>query len=108
LTVGNLKSCGIEEALSADILINLQEWVKSSLLSVESPVEYLKKNIKKFENKILIGDEIGCGVVPVDSFERKWRDETGWVYQYIASKSKRVDRVWAGIGQILKTSEGMD
>jgi len=50
------------------------------------------------EGKIVIGNEIGCGIVPVDGFERQWRDETGWVYQYLGRRSSGVYRVWAGIG----------
>jgi adenosylcobinamide kinase/adenosylcobinamide-phosphate guanylyltransferase len=102
LTVCDLKCCHINDALSADIIINIQEAVKSMLLLGENPSDYFKVNIDKFTNKILIGNEIGCGIVPIDVFEREWRDETGWVYQFLASEAKRVDRVWAGIGQILK------
>jgi len=102
LTVCDLKCCKLEDAFSADILINVQEAVKSMLLSGENTSDYFKRSIDQFSGKILIGDEIGCGIVPVDAFEREWRDETGWVYQFLASNAKRVDRVWAGIGQVLK------
>lgn len=102
LTVCDLKYCDINDAFSADIIINIQESVSTLLKIKISPSEYFKDNIEKFNGKILIGNEIGCGVVPIDAFEREWRDETGWVYQFISSKAKRVDRVWAGIGQTLK------
>jgi adenosylcobinamide kinase/adenosylcobinamide-phosphate guanylyltransferase len=102
LTICDLKCCNINNALSADIIINIQDAVKSMLLQGVNPSEYFKNIIDQFSNKILIGNEIGCGIVPVDAFERNWRDETGWVYQFLVSKAKRVDRVWAGIGQILK------
>jgi len=103
-TVCDLESCAIEDALSADILINIQAAVKSMLISGQNPSGYFKNHIDQFSGKILIGDEIGCGIVPVDALEREWRDETGWVYQFLVSKAERVDRVWAGIGQILKQS----
>jgi adenosylcobinamide kinase / adenosylcobinamide-phosphate guanylyltransferase len=102
LTVSDLKICNLEDALLSDILINIQEAIKSILLSGENPSDYFKRNIERFSGKILIGDEIGCGIVPADAFEREWRDETGWVYQFLVSKASRVDRVWAGIGQTLK------
>ena len=102
LTVSDLKVCKLEDALLSDILINIQDAVKAMLLSGINPSDYFKQNIERFSGKILIGDEIGCGVVPVDAFEREWRDETSWVYQLLVSKAKRVDRVWAGIGQTLK------
>ena len=102
LTVCDLKCCKIEDSFSADIMINIQDTVKSMLLAGENPSDYFKAHIDQFSNKILIGNEIGCGIVPVDALEREWRDETGWVYQFLVSKATRVDRVWAGIGQTLK------
>ena len=102
LTVCDLKSCSLQEALSADILINIQEIIKKLLILKVNPSAYFKENIQAFEGKIIIGDEIGCGIVPIDALEREWRDETGWVYQFLASRAKRVDRVWSGIGQIIK------
>ena len=105
LTVCDLKNCTINDAFSADIIINMQEAVKSLLTAKENPSAYFKENIEKFKDKIVIGDEIGCGIVPIDELEREWRDETGWVYQLLTQKAKRVDRVWAGIGQTLKNEK---
>jgi adenosylcobinamide kinase/adenosylcobinamide-phosphate guanylyltransferase len=102
LTVCDLKCCDMGEAFSADIIINIQDAVKSFILSKENPCAYFKNNIEKLDGKILIGNEIGCGIVPIDEFEREWRDETGWIYQFLTSRANRVDRVWAGIGQTLK------
>ena len=50
----------------------------------------------------MTGDEICGGVVPSDSFGRKWRDETGKLYQYLANESDIVDRVFAGLALRLK------
>ena len=56
--------------------------------------------IKNF--KVIICDEIGAGVVPLDKFERRWRDETGLLYQALVREADRVDRVWAGLALRLK------
>lgn len=103
LKVKDLSCNDINDAFLADIIINIQDGVKSLLQLGENPSEYFKNNIEKFSGKVLIGNEIGCGVVPIDDFERQWRDETGWLYQFLASKATRVDRVWAGLGQTLKS-----
>ena len=29
------------------------------------------------EDRVLVTDEIGCGIVPADAFERLYREETG-------------------------------
>ena len=46
--------------------------------------------------KIIICNDIFCGVVPIDSFQRKWREETGLALQRIA-KQAEVWRVFCGI-----------
>lgn len=102
LTVSDLGSTDLDSALSGDIIINVQDAVRSVLQSGGDPVEYFGRYTKKLAGKILIGTEIGCGIVPADAAEREWRDQTGWVYQLLSQNAQRVDRVWAGIGQTLK------
>ena len=60
----------------------------------------LFEGLKNF--KVIICDEIGAGVVPMDRFERRWRDETGLLYQALAREAAVVDRVWAGLAMRLK------
>ena len=50
----------------------------------------------------VVCDEIGCGVVPVDAFERAWREETGRICCMLAERAARVDRVFCGIATCLK------
>ena len=38
--------------------------------------------------QIIICDDIFCGVVPIDAFQRKWREETGLCLQKIAEKAE--------------------
>jgi adenosyl cobinamide kinase/adenosyl cobinamide phosphate guanylyltransferase len=51
---------------------------------------------------VIIGSDIGKGVVPMDSLVRRWRDETGRFYQYLSAGCERVDIVWYGIAQTIK------
>jgi adenosylcobinamide kinase/adenosylcobinamide-phosphate guanylyltransferase len=73
------------------------------LLKKEVPVdEYLERLFAENEIRIITADEIGSGIVPVDAFERRYREETGrWVCR-LAEKSERVIRVLYGIGQVMK------
>lgn len=50
----------------------------------------------------LVFDEVGCGVVPVDAFERLWREEVGRLCCDIAQSADSVVRVVCGIAQKLK------
>ena len=51
---------------------------------------------------IILCDEIGCGLVPVDAFEREYREAAGRVCVELAEHARRVDRVVCGIGMRMK------
>ena len=87
---------------NADLIKNVQDGVRKLLREDKSPLKYFTENIGRLEEKIFIGTEIGCGIVPLAEEERAWRDETGRVYQFLAGRAARVERVWAGIALRLK------
>jgi adenosyl cobinamide kinase/adenosyl cobinamide phosphate guanylyltransferase len=91
-----------EDIFEARVVTNIQDGTRRMLLKGESPRDFFESNKRRLEDKILIGDEIGSGIVPVDPFERLWRDETGFLYQSLAARAHRVDRVWAGLPCRLK------
>ena len=51
---------------------------------------------------IVICDELGCGVVPLDFEDRVWRERTGRLCGALAKRAERVDRVFCGIAMQLK------
>ena len=51
---------------------------------------------------IVICDEIGCGVVPLDREERDWRERTGRLCCLLAQEAQQVWRVFCGIPIRLK------
>ena len=92
----------IKSISDADFIINLHMGVRRMLTQNKSAEEFLSENMDILRGKVLIGDEIGAGVVPIDPFERRWRDETGTLYQALAKEADIVDRVWAGLPMRLK------
>lgn len=52
--------------------------------------------------RILVTDEIGYGIVPVDGFERRYREETGRICCMAAKEAEQVWRVCCGMGQRIK------
>jgi adenosyl cobinamide kinase/adenosyl cobinamide phosphate guanylyltransferase len=89
----------------------MPDFSKKCLVHYENYVAYCLKNnllpktdfeAEKGENvKIIICDDIFCGVVPMESFQRKLREKTGLTLQKIAVKSE-VYRVICGIAQRLR------
>ena len=51
---------------------------------------------------IVICDELGCGVVPLEFEGRLWRERTGRLCCELAKRADRVDRVFCGIAMQLK------
>ncbi|MDR2180909.1 MAG: bifunctional adenosylcobinamide kinase/adenosylcobinamide-phosphate guanylyltransferase [Synergistaceae bacterium] len=100
--VCDLTAARPEDMFEARIVVNLQEGVRHMLEREQSVRDFFESNILRLEDKVLIGDEIGSGIVPADPFERLWRDETGFLYQMLAARAARVDRVWAGLPCPLK------
>ncbi len=51
---------------------------------------------------IVVCDEVGMGVVPLDGFERRWREAVGRALCLLAADAEVVERVVAGLPVCLK------
>lgn len=78
------------------VIFNLQDLVAEQLETYNALLpELLKK-------KIIICNEIGSGVVPVDKKERGVREATGRLCTELAARAEKVVRVFCGIPQVIK------
>ena len=84
------------------LITNIHEGAKILLTRGINPTEFFADRINILRECVITGDEICGGVVPYDSFGRKWRDETGKLYQYLANESDIVERIFAGLALRLK------
>lgn len=64
--------------------------------------DYVFSVVARFPNLVIISDEIGNGIVPLDEQDRIWREATGRILCRVASESNRVVRVVCGIPTVLK------
>ena len=71
---------------------------RAKWLAKEIPARILKEGCQR----IIITDEIGCGVVPVDAFQREYRELAGRIACRIAAEASAVWQVTAGIGRCIK------
>ena len=81
-----------EEAKTKPIFDDLEQWPH---LDEE---ELLTAN----PNLILICDEVGCGVVPIDPDQRAWREDVGRLCCRLAKRAERVERIFCGLPMVLK------
>lgn len=84
------------------IVNHFHKWVNKELKENRNPEEELEAFLKKGVRFVIISDEIGNGIVPVDTFERDYRERTGRMLITLASQADEVVRVICGIGQKIK------
>lgn len=68
----------------------------------ESPEDYWRAHLDRLGDKVLIADDISCGIVPVDPTMRAWREASGRANALLANRAERVWRVFCGLGQVIK------
>jgi adenosyl cobinamide kinase/adenosyl cobinamide phosphate guanylyltransferase len=91
------------EELNGTIVINqLNNWIKSQIKNNGNPEDKITNFINNYPDCIIISDEIGNGIVPIDKFEREYRERTGRIQIELAKKATEVERVICGIGQKIK------
>jgi len=84
------------------VLSNFEYFINTMLEKDIDPVKYIKDNINKFKEIIIIGNEIGLGVVPMKKEDRILRDNVGFIYQILSKEAKSVVRVWNGLPMRIK------
>ena len=62
----------------------------------------LEQWLTEHPDGIIICDEVGCGVVPMDKEDRSWRERVGRTCCRLAEKAGAVYRVTCGLGARLK------
>lgn len=64
--------------------------------------EMAERILQKNPSVILLCNELGSGVVPVEAFDREWREATGRLCCRLAAEAEEVHRVVCGIGMVIK------
>ena len=101
-SVGELDKTTAEELL---VVNHFHRCVKALLEEGRTEDEIccrVKALVEKYPDIIIISDEIGSGIVPMEKQERLWREVTGRVLCELAKEAERVVRLTCGIPMILK------
>lgn len=93
------------EAISkAKGILGFHEYIRKELKEGREVTSLAKDLIQANPDVVIVSDEVGYGVVPIDAFDRKYREAVGRVCTDLASKSKKVIRVVCGIGTVIKNA----
>lgn len=98
---GNI--CSKDELYGASIIDNFHEYVKRNAKQLDN-----KENMDELllqlvsGDRIIIGNEIGCGIVPADKNDRDYRELYGRLMCRLSKEAIRVTRIVCGICQVIK------
>ena len=84
------------------IINHFHLWIKNRMISGGCPEDEIMSFLDCNEDCIIICDEIGNGIVPIDPFEREYRERVGRILVQLAERAEEVERVICGIGQKIK------
>lgn len=84
------------------IINNLHNFVRKELEKNGDPEKKINGLLSGTDRCVIIGDEIGNGIVPEDRFEREYRERYGRILIWLAKRADRVVRVICGIGRTIK------
>ena len=96
-------SCGSEGMpdFSAPCLSHMERFVWACLQEGKDGLQIFLSQ-PEWEKKILLWDDISCGVVPMDAKERLWREATGRCLSALSARAETVTRIFCGLEQRLK------
>jgi adenosylcobinamide kinase/adenosylcobinamide-phosphate guanylyltransferase len=90
-----------DEELAKRAVWNVEELVSEKAVTLEALADELASK------EIVIADEIGCGLVPLDASEREKRERAGRLACMLAERADTVIRVVCGCPQVLKGAGGI-
>lgn len=72
---------------------------RDGIESLDNCVDHI---LQEYKDGIIICDEVGCGLVPMDAFERTYRDMVGRCMCKLTAQADEVIRISCGIPQRIK------
>lgn len=104
------ETCDFSEVFTCQGILNFHTYIKrllskewDGMFHDEIKLKHLAEMIwEKNPDIIIVSNEIGYGLVPIDAFDRQYREQTGRICTTLAAYSEQVVRVVMGIGTVMK------
>lgn len=98
----NGENCSLEAVFSAKCIADFQLIVKRLLEENADVQTFTERLCKENSNAVVIINEIGAGIIPLEKRDRIWREETGRSGCLIARNSSEVIRLACSIPTTIK------
>lgn len=86
----------------SEVFSDFHLWIRELIRQGKDAEEMAEEYIIRHPDAIIISDEVGNGIVPMDPFEREYRERLGRILIRVAEKAEHVERIICGIGQRIK------
>lgn len=96
------RSCGYGEIFTCPGIHHFHEYIRRAVKENRDIASLDQELAEKNGDLVIVTNELGYGVVPVDVFDRKFREEHGRLCCRLADVSDEVVRVICGIGTVIK------
>ncbi|MBS6196242.1 MAG: bifunctional adenosylcobinamide kinase/adenosylcobinamide-phosphate guanylyltransferase [Clostridiales bacterium] len=96
------ETCSPESVYTTPAICNFHQYIRRCMESGQEISNLPEKIKSKNPDILIVTDEVGYGIVPMDPMERAWREKCGRICTALASYADSVTRVCCGIGQKLK------
>lgn len=102
LNGADLSPEALEGCVPADILNHYHLLVRSGLEQGRDVLSDTRRLLENNPDLWVICDEVGMGIVPVDAFERRFRETVGRCCCLLAKEAQQVERILCGRGMRIK------
>lgn len=96
------EECSRKDLLSAEGVLDFHRYIKKVVERGEDTGGLAEEIIRENPNLVLVLDEVGYGIVPVDPLERLYRESLGRVCIQLAKHARHVYRAVCGIEVVIK------
>jgi adenosyl cobinamide kinase/adenosyl cobinamide phosphate guanylyltransferase len=79
------------------VIYEIEKWILALIKADTDTAQKLQEFMENNADSVVICNDISCGIVPIDSMLRKWREETGRATATLAQQSDEVIRLFCGI-----------
>ena len=84
------------------LILHAEQLVTPWLEQGKEPCTEILPWLERWQNAVLITQEVGCGLVPVTPQQRQVREAVGHFNRLLAECAETVERVCCGLGMQLK------
>ena len=86
-----------------EVFADFHETIRSTVLQdVQEPREFAQRFCERHPDAVVVANEVGAGVVPMNREDRAFREAVGRALCVIAQKAESVTRCVCGLGVRIK------